>query len=238
MSARFPLMEKPLIGFLLAFVAGSMDAFTFFSAKTFATVQSGNVVLSGYWLIQGAFEKFVFPIVSVLLFGFGSMFAGVIMTSRLSQGKLYTTRILLIEAAILAVAGASFLAGHLDPRYIAFAVSFVGGMQGNAFHKSHGMLYGNVAVTFVVQMAFNFLAQSFFKKTGINGEPNLQWSGLFFLVLLGFSGGAGIGALLVKQFGVAELLLPAAILIGIAIASMRSKKEHEPTDPTQGGLIG
>lgn len=27
------------------------------------------------------------------------------------------------------------------------------------FTKNHGMLYGNVAVTFVAQMAFNFLVQ-------------------------------------------------------------------------------
>ena len=39
-----PLMELPIVAFFLALAAGSMDGFTFFSAGTFSTVQSGNVI--------------------------------------------------------------------------------------------------------------------------------------------------------------------------------------------------
>ena len=34
-------------------------------------------------------------------------------------------------------------------------ISFLAGMQENTFHKIDGMLYGNIAVTLVVQLAFN-----------------------------------------------------------------------------------
>lgn len=175
-------MERPVVAFLLAFIAGSMDGYTFFDADTFATVQSGNIILSGFWLIQGNFGKAVFPILSVLIFGLGSMAAGIVMTMRRRHGKLYTTRILLIEAAVLSLMASSAFGG-LEAHSVAFVVSFVAGIQGNAFHKSRGMLYGNVAVTFLVQMAFNFLAQSLFRRAGVNGEGNLVWASLFFLVL-------------------------------------------------------
>src|SRR5690606_35217344 len=131
----------------------------------------------------------------------GSAFCGILMTLLQRKGEVYTPFVLFFQAAMLLVLW--YLAHTLvaDPtapinaHHIAYAISFVAGMQGNAFHKNHGMLYGAVAVTFVVQMAFNFLIQGLFKRQGLDGEPNLMWSGIFFLVLLGFAAGGGIGFL-------------------------------------------
>lgn len=247
-KVRFPLMESPLVGFLLAFMAGCMNAYTYAQASTFATVQSGNVVSSGYWLIQGNWEKFYFPIISVLCFGLGSAACGVFMTTMLRHGKEYTPHVLFIMMIILVVLAvlvvvfnigdeADILSSDKDKtaQFIAFAISFVAGAQGNAFHKNHGMLYGNVAVTFVVQMAFNFLVQSFFSKKGINGEPNLRWAGIFFFVLLGFAGGGAIG-FVVDKYGVVggSIFLTAAIAALLGVLSLKTRA----ADPTPGGLIG
>jgi len=239
---RYPLMEQPLVGFLLAFMAGSMNAWTLPNAQTFATVQSGNVVQSGFWLAQGEFEKFTFPFLSVIAFGLGSAFCGILMTTALRKGRVFTPFILFLQAIMLMVLWylahekVADPAAAIDPHFIAYAISFVAGMQGNAFHKSHGMLYGNVAVTFVVQMAFNFLIQGLFRREGINGEPNLYWSGLFFLVLLGFAGGGGIGFLIgdyVLDSG--AILLPAAIAALLGILALRERKTPGAVDPSAGG---
>jgi uncharacterized membrane protein YoaK (UPF0700 family) len=72
-------MEKPLVGFLLAFMAGTMDAWTLGNAQTFATVQSGNVVASGYWLVQGDWPRFGFAFCSILAFGLGSLTCGILI---------------------------------------------------------------------------------------------------------------------------------------------------------------
>lgn len=239
---RYPLIERPFIGFLLAFMAGSLNAWTLPNAQTFATVQSGNVVQSGYWLAQGDWEKFTFPFLSVMAFGIGSAFCGILMTTLLRKGKIFTPFVLFLQAAMLLVI--FYLAHSLvkDPsaainaHYLAYAISFVAGMQGNAFHKNHGMLYGNVAVTFVVQMAFNFLIQGLFKKQGINGEPNLYWSGLFFLVLLGFAAGGGIGFLIgdyVLQSG--AILLPAIIALILGFVAVKDASKPGSVDPSPGG---
>lgn len=243
-EGRFPLVEQPFIGFLLAFMAGSMNAWTLPNAQTFATVQSGNVVQSGYWLAQGDWEKFTFPFLSVIAFGLGSAFCGILMTILHRHGRIFTPFILLLQSTmlfILAYGAHEALVGraNIDPHYIAYGISFVAGMQGNAFHKNHGMLYGNVAVTFVVQMAFNFLIQGLFKKEGINGEPNLYWSGIFFLVLLGFAAGGGIGFLIggyVLDTG--AIILPAtmALIIGI-IAFREARREGRAVDPSAGGTF-
>ncbi len=238
-----PLLERPVIGFLLAFMAGSLNAWTLPNAQTFATVQSGNVVQSGYWLVQGDWEKFTFPFFSVIAFGLGSAFCGALMTTVLKRGEVFTPVVLFLQSAIL-IALAYFahhlLAGDIgiSPHHIAYGISFVAGMQGNAFHKDHGMLYGNVAVTFVVQMAFNFLIQGLFKRTGIEGQPNLLWSGIFFLVLLGFASGGGIGFLIGQYvLSTGAILLPTAIAFILGIIAVTDAFRHKAVDPSSGGTF-
>jgi uncharacterized membrane protein YoaK (UPF0700 family) len=250
---RFPLMELPFVGFLLAFMAGTLNAWTLSNASTFATVQSGNVVSSGYWLIQGDWEKFMFPFMSVLAFGLGAAVSGILMTMFLRKKRIFSAGVLIGQAVILIVLGilALTLVGQgsgneavLDltanhsaaAHWIAFGISFVAGAQGNSFHKNHGMLYGNVAVTFVVQMAFNFLIQSAFKRKGINGEPNLKWSGIFFLTLLGFASGGAIGfaadQLVVNGL---SIFIPAVIAVILLFISLGKKFQN--VDPTPGGTF-
>jgi len=234
-TIRFPLMERPLIGFLLALMAGSTNAWTLAHAGTFSTVQSGNIVQIGYRLAQNDWPAFWFAFWSVIAFGLGSAVCGVVMTSFLRHRRVYTRYILFFEfVALVALAWAASV-GLIRPHYVAYGVSFVAGAQGNAFHKEHGMLYGNVAVTFVVQMAFNFLAQAMFKKEGINGEPNLMWSGLFFSVLFGFTLGGCVGFVVDRLvFDSSSLILAALIALAIWLCALASVKD---ADPTPGGMM-
>jgi len=235
-TVRFPLMEQRTVGLLLAFMAGLLNAWTLAHAATFATVQSGNVIQSGYRLVQGDWAGFSFALISVLAFGVGSALCGVLMTTMLRRGLVFTPVVLAIECAILVAMAVASRLGVIDAHIVAYAVSFVAGAQGNAFHKNHGMLYGNVAVTFVVQMAFNFLVQSFFKRKGINDEPNLMWAGIFFSVLLGFAAGGGIGFFVdARILDHASLFLAAALALVLAI---RAWRRREAADPSSGGLIG
>ncbi|OSP53809.1 hypothetical protein BV911_16000 [Pseudoruegeria sp. SK021] len=217
-------------------MAGLLNAWTLANAETFATVQSGNVVQSGYRLAQGDWAGFIFAFGSVIAFGMGSAICGVLMTTMLRRGKVFTPVVLWFEVVALVALAVASRMGLIDPHIVAYAVSFIAGAQGNAFHKDHGMLYGNVAVTFVVQMAFNFVAQAMFKKDGINGEPNMMWAGVFFSVLLGFAGGGAIGFILDAQvFNHASMFLAAAIALVLAVLAMKHPKT---ADPSSGGLIG
>ena len=226
---RFPLMEEPFIGFLLAFLAGLLNAWTFAHANTFATVQSGNVVSSGFYLVEGDWAKFTPAIVSVLVFGVGSALSGILMTAFLRSGRSFTAGMLFALFALLVILTLLAALTDADPRWIAFGVSFVAGGLGNSFHKNHGMLYGAVAVTFVVQMAFNFLMQSALSKKGINGEPNIFWSGIFFLVLLGFCAGGGIGYAVDLWFNGASMALAAVLALVLAVVALTRRRDPDPT---------
>lgn len=232
---NFPLMENKKIGFILAFCAGLMNAWTFFHAKTFATVQSGNVIQVGYRLVEGDWTAFWFAFSSILAFGLGSALCGVLMATLLKEGKTFSSVVLWSECILLSII--TFLAffGTISADFLAVAISFVAGMQGNAFHKDHGMLYGNVAVTFVVQMAFNFLAQSFFKKIGINGDSNLVWSGIFFFVLFGFASGGALGFFCDKNIGDNTSLIIA--IFSLIMISVFSRKNKSASDPRTGATF-
>lgn len=234
---RFPLMEQPVVGFLLALIAGLLNAWSLSTTQTFATVQSGNVVSSGYYLVTGDWHRLTVAALSVLFFGLGSALCGVLITTMWRRKRSYTAPVMFALTVLLAVFATLSATNAWDPVFIAWGVSFVAGAQGNAFHKDHGMLYGAVAVTFVVQMAFNFLAQSFFARTGINGDPNIKWAGLFFFVLLGFAGGGAVGVLADQVFSGASMACAALITGALGIAAIRTRAAAHRADPTPGGTF-
>jgi uncharacterized membrane protein YoaK (UPF0700 family) len=236
-TGYFPLMEQRTVAWLLAFAAGLMNAWTLFHVQTFATVQSGNVIQSGYRLVQGDWPAFVFASVSVLAFGLGAAFCGILMTILVRRGRSYTPVVLWFECTLLLAAAVASQAQMIDGYIVAYIVSFVAGAQGNAFHKTRGMLYGNVAVTFVVQMAANFAVLSLFKKEGVNGEPNLTWAGTFFGVLVCFAAGGALGFFIdIRVLDHASLFLAAATVLVLSVRA--STHEAGRVDPTPGGFVG
>lgn len=224
--ASVPLMETPAIAFLLAVSAGLLNAWTFANAKVFATVQSGNVIQVGYQLVAGDYPKFFFAAGSVVAFGLGSFLAGAFIAVALRKGGRYSPSIQGTLVALLGLSVVLIATNALAPEYVAMIISFAAGMQGNGFHKIKGKLYGNVAVTLVVQLAFNYLMQAFFAKRGADGTSNLGNSGLYFLVLLGFAGGGAAGFGLDLIWG--GLSIIGAMLITVALMGAAIETETDP----------
>ncbi|WP_099332190.1 YoaK family protein [Actinomyces minihominis] len=227
--ASFPLMEMPHIAFLLAISAGLLNAWTFAHAQTFATVQSGNVIQMGYQLAAGNWEKLFYATGAVVAFGLGSFTAGAFIAVAQRKHARYTPIMQLSLLILMGVALVLITTEAWRPEYITWVISFAAGMQGNGFHKIKGMLYGNVAVTLVVQLAFNYLMQSFFSKKDAAGTSNLYNSGLYFLVLLGFAGGGAIGFGLDKAWN--GLSVVGAMLITLVLMLIAQRDPSDP-DPT------
>lgn len=222
----YPLMERSLSVLFLAVAAGVMSGYTFFAKQLFATVQSGNVIQFGYWLAMGDITRWAPAALSVLAFGLGSVFTGILENVTPRRLGSYSAPVLFFEAAVLGVLGFTAGQAQWDRFWFCYIISFLAGMQGNAFHMMRGMLYGNIAVTMVVQLAFNHLTQAFFRVP----FQNLTSSGLYFLVLLGFSGGGFAGAALTKAFGERALWLAAVILFFAGISVVVAHRSGVPVD--------
>ncbi len=227
--ASYPLMEMPSIAFVLAISAGLLNAWTFAHAQTFATVQSGNVIQMGYQLAAGNWEKLFYAGGAVMSFGLGSFVAGAFIAVARRNGSRYTPP---LQVALLVLMGASLALIVTDawrPEYITWIISFAAGMQGNGFHKIKGMLYGNVAVTLVVQLAFNYLMQSFFSKKDAAGTSNLYNAGLYFLVLLGFAGGGAVGFFLDKGWNGLSIVGAMVVTIILMVIAVKDPSDPDPS---------
>lgn len=220
-------MERPTAAILLAFSSGMLNAWTFSHAQIFATVQSGNVVQIGYQLVAGNWDKFFYALGTLLSFGIGSFIAGAFIASALRKRGRYSPPLQAALIFALTIALILVATNAWPPQYIAWLISFAAGMQGNGFHKLDGMPYGNVAVTLVAQLAFNYLAQSFYAKTGADGTSNLRVAGMYFSVLVAFScgGAAGFGLdVLWSGLSIASAIVITAILM---VATIKAKSDPD-----------
>ncbi|MBS7833541.1 DUF1275 domain-containing protein [Wohlfahrtiimonas chitiniclastica] len=225
----FPVMENPGIACLLAIIAGMMNGFTYDQAGVFGTVQSGNVIMIGHSLATGNWAHLKIAALTVLAFGLGSMTTVFIQYLDSVRKKLnWTFAILLLEAAILCLLATGILTPYLSLIGICIIISFIAGMQGNGFHKMKGMLYGNIAVTMVAQLAFNHLMRFL---CGTKGA--FKTALLFFAVLISFALGGFCGTLLTHHFHEHSLFVPAALLVLLALYLYFSPhKKGIAIDPT------
>ena len=203
-----------------------MDGFTYFSAHTFSTVQSGNVIQVGYWIAKSDLTKVGDVALAILAFGAGAVTTVFIQEFWTKRGHAVSPFILLTEAAILAIIGVPFVGNNISTIEVAYIVSFVAGMQGNVSQvrrDARRERRGDVNV----QLAFNYLARALF------GTPtaNLRKGGVYALVMLGFAAGGVIGGLAANHTDVRALWVPAAILLALGIVTVSKLKSNLRVDP-------
>ncbi|TQJ30005.1 YoaK family protein [Microbacterium sp. SLBN-146] len=226
--ARFPLLERPVPAVLFAVIAGLLNSWTFANTQTFATVQSGNIVSLGLYLVQGEWPRVAVALVSVVAFFTGACLCSLLVLRLTRHGGSYSVAVLSGEALVLIAATILLSCAPIDPWWIAWGISFLAGVQGNAFHRESGMLYGNVAVTLVVQMAGSLLGRAIGHRIASDGQPHLRPAGAYVLVLLGFASGGGIGFALDEVWSTASILSAAVLLLGLAVLALQHDGAVDP----------
>jgi len=228
----FPFMERPVIGALLAAVAGSLNAWSLGQAGTFATVQSSNVVVAGFALAGGDLARVGMALLSILAFGLGAFANSVAVTLLLRRGRAYSGPVLFVLAGLVALIALLAVTHALPVNALVLGISFVAGSQGNAFHRDHGMLYGNVAVTFVVQSFFSLLGRVLLPTSKEGQAADVRTVLIFGGVLLSFAAGAFLGFLAEAFVAAGALWLAAVISVVLAVAAI-TRPEGSPVDPAQ-----
>ncbi|WP_026878546.1 YoaK family protein [Ignatzschineria larvae DSM 13226] len=227
-SSQIPAVESPSMAFLLALIAGCLNGFTYHKIKAFSTLQSGNLILLGDSIAMTDWDHLTKIIAVTIAFGLGSMTTAFIAYKELEHKRIWSYSILITEAMILAIIATGILNEILSITHICLIISFIAGMQGNAFHKVKGMTYGNVAMTPVVQAAFNYLMIALFGRL----QAWLK-SMVFFYVVIGFALGGLVGTIMTAYTGEKSLLSPAFILILIFIRLLYEQKRYsKPIDST------
>lgn len=229
-TVKEPLVELPIVAFFLAIAAGAMDGYCYFTTKTFATFQSGNIILSGYTIAINDLSKLIPTLYSIGFFALGAMFLAFVRDTLLSKNKIYSFFALTFEIILLLILSTNSLHELFTPMYIAFILSFIAGFQGNAFHFINKMLYGNIAVTLNVQLAASYLGEALMKINRSERSLLFKKSFDYFIILIGFAFGAFISAIAAKDFGSYTLIIPVLSLLGIYIVGKMVMKKNPKTD--------
>ncbi|MFB4353189.1 YoaK family protein [Microbacterium sp. LS_15] len=224
----FPLLETVWASVSLAFVSGLLDAWTFGQLGTFATVQSGNLISLGYFAADGNLGRALLAASSVLVFALGAFVCSILILVLARHGKSYSAPILLGEIAVVLVLAVLSVSRVIEPIWIAWAISFLAGVQGNAFHRETGMLYGNIAVTSVIQMAASLLGRAVGRCIADDGESHLRPAGAYLSVLVAFAAGGGLGFSLNLIWEGLSLALAGVVLTGLWIAAVHTRWNVDP----------
>lgn len=212
----------------LAAVSGVLNAWTFGNAGSFATVQSGNIITAGFYGAQGDWTKVAPVLASILAFGVGAALSAIFLTLILRHDGMYSAWVLGFEAIVLIACVALVGAGLVPAMPVALTVSFIAGMQGNAFHRDSGMLYGNTAVTFVVQMTFSLIGRALVSQRVSDGDPHLRNAAIYGSVLLAFAFGAAAGFGLDTLWAAGSLAAGALALAVMAIVAVLARGAVDP----------
>ena len=225
---ELPIMEYPWIAFILATVAGLLNGFTYYEAGIFGTLQSGNIILLGQHISLGDWTHVYDILIMICAFGLGSMATVLVQVIEQAKRKVWSIAILLIEVVTLTLLATGIFTNLIGMFYICATISFIAGVQGNGFHKLNGISYGNIAVTPVLQSAFNYLMHF------ICGDKKSFKTGcLFFLVLIGFASGGSTGFIVAHQIHEKTLFIPAALLMLLVIyAQFMAHEGKNYIDPT------
>lgn len=222
---QFPFFDRPLLATIIAMATGSMDGFTYITAGQFATVLSGNVIIFSYGIGINDPKKWLHPLFSILVFGCGAALTAIFthFANKSRKTHYWSHWVICAEIILLLLCGSNTLQNYLETWQIALIISFIAGMQGNAFHQLENYHYGNVAITNLVQSTFNYLFLGL-----LESRSNLRTCRLYLQVLTGFAIGSFFGAYSAKHFllGRHTLWFTASLMFVLLIGSYISKKRH------------
>ena len=215
------MSESIELGVLLALAGGFMDAYSYMGrGEVFANAQTGNLLLFGIHVSQGAFPAALRYALPVLAFAAGIMIADLI---RMRMGTRLHWRQLSVAVEAVVLAGVSFIpfGGEFDLAANALT-SLACGMQVESFRKIHGM---GIATTMCIGNLRSAMASidGYIER---HDRGLLQNAALYGGTIGCFVVGAVVGNWFVGAWGQHALLVCSALLAA-AFAVMFVDRERE-----------
>lgn len=224
----YPLMERPVTGASLAGVAGLLNGWTLAHTQSFASVQSGNVIAAALGFVHGDRGSVAMATASIAAFALGAGVCEIVKASFAASSRSYSPWVLAAETVLLAGLAGLAAMHAVHAWWIAVGISAIAGVQANAFHRDRGMVYGNVAVTAVLQLAAGHVGRVIVPGSGAQARSHARAAGIYLSVLLAFGGGAAIGVAVDRAWTPGAVVI-AAVLAGIlAIVSATAGENVDP----------
>lgn len=138
--------EDRLVGLTLAFIGGAMDGYTYIHYGTFATAQTGNLVMAIIQAFDQQWTDVGKKLLSTFFFFLGILSAKFLIDFCRSK-KFYTWRLIVLyyEAFIFFLISLTPINHY--PALVTILISFTAAIQWISFDKINGIAYTNLFTT-------------------------------------------------------------------------------------------
>ena len=191
-----PVPETLLVGLLLAFVGGFLDAYTYLlHGEVFANAQTGNMVLLFINLAKGRWAKAGYYIIPILAFAMG-VWVTDLLKRKFGAFKDVHWRQLSILLELFVLAAVAFMPRSVPDGAINILVSFICAVQVASFSRLHGMGYATTMCTNNLRQFVELTSACVMEGNRDAGGRALK----YFLIILTFCVGALACTLLTGPF--------------------------------------
>lgn len=195
------MSESLRTGTLLAVVGGYLDAYTYtIRGCVFANAQTGNIALFGINMANGSFKEALPYLIPVFAFVTGILTAEKIRNS--CRGILNWRQIVIILEIITLITAGFIPCGALN-NAVNCMISFVCAVQVQSFKKINGNAVSTTVCTGNLRSCTEYLNRFF--QSG--DKENLKIALLYIYMILLFTAGAVIGAVITLRAGVRSVWL-------------------------------
>jgi uncharacterized membrane protein YoaK (UPF0700 family) len=214
------MSEKYIVALLMCFTGGAFDAYSYYMrGKTFATMQTGNMILLGYNLVNGEKIKALMYLIPIFAFFFGA-FISQCLSNLIKEDKLIRFEQIVILFEIICVIPSFFIEeGNLNFLSNMF-ISLASGAQLNTFRKTKGLAIATTMCTGNLKSigeAFGNFVTRYDKHYLLNML-------LYFALILSFFTGAIISFCLAKVIGIYAVVVSLiSLIIGLLIITFNKK---------------
>ena len=201
-QTTFQASERLFPAALLTVVGGFLDAYTYLSrGGVFANAQTGNIVLLGIRLAQGAWREALAYLVPIAAFALGVLVAEGLRQIFRTHPRLHWRQVV-VGVECLLLLGVSLVPAGDWNTVVNTSVSFLCAMQVQSFRKLEGSAYATTMCTGNLRSGTELLWQA-----RLMGDPVLARKGLCYFGIIGcFILGAVLGVLLTEVLGTWSVL--------------------------------
>lgn len=219
---KWQMSESIIVGILLAFSGGYMDAYTYiFRDHVFANAQTGNIILLGIHIFDGNYVesvRYLFPIMS---FTAGVFIAQMLCLNFKNCKKLHWRQLSVIIEIIIMTA-VTFMNSSMNLLANSM-ISLACGIQVQSFRKIHNNSLATTMCIGNLRTATDLLCSSVYKK-----DKSLLYKSFFYYgFIFVFTLGAVLGKHWVSIFGQKAILVSAVILCIVFVCMFIEEEEFK-----------
>lgn len=203
----FKLFQLREIAIGLTFIGGFIDAYTFVQrGHVLAAGQTGNIVFLSVDIARHNLPGILTKIATMVFFCLGIIITE-ILKHKNNRSHYWRLTSLVAEFIICLVVG--FLPKTVSNLYVVPLLALVMAMQNVSFDQIEGMGYNNVFSTGNLKKAIIAFSEYFYHKK----SNNIVVAKTYFELVLGFSGGAVVSALLQNWFTIRTIWFVPLLLL-------------------------